>query len=153
MFHSSTSHTYHHNSSCSFKQAQNYPWVWGGKPCSFHCPLNIKAKLPAECNYFGFLIFSVAFQEFSHLTLFLPAMGGISPYMSVTWQQTVEIGLTRDLSQAKKKINKLSQGVHTRIHLDGMVTRPILKPRPSNSTTIANVRPYKLLLIKIDKKD
>ena len=27
------------------------------------------------------------------LTLFLPAMGGISPYMSVTWQQPVEIGL------------------------------------------------------------
>ena len=30
----------------------------------------------------------------SALTLFLPAMGGISPYMSVTWQQPVEIGLT-----------------------------------------------------------
>ena len=27
------------------------------------------------------------------LTLFLPAMGGISPYMSVTWQQQVGIGL------------------------------------------------------------
>ena len=29
----------------------------------------------------------------SILTLFLPALGGISPYMSVTWQQPVEIGL------------------------------------------------------------
>ena len=28
------------------------------------------------------------------LTLFIPAMGGISPYMRVTWQQPVGIGLT-----------------------------------------------------------
>ena len=32
-----------------------------------------------------------AIQE--HLTLFLPAMGEISPYMSVTWPSPVEIGL------------------------------------------------------------
>ena len=29
------------------------------------------------------------------LTLFLPAMGRISPYISVTWQQPVGIGLTQ----------------------------------------------------------
>jgi hypothetical protein len=32
-------------------------------------------------------------EKVSHFTLFLPVMGGISPYMSVTWQQAIGIGL------------------------------------------------------------
>ena len=38
-----------------------------------------------------------------HLTLFLPAMGGISPYMSSTWPSAVGIGLSQLSKLFQKK--------------------------------------------------
>ena len=46
------------------------------------------------------------------LTLFLPALDGISPYMSITWQQPVGIGLTLiGMSSESKKIFHLQKSL------------------------------------------
>jgi hypothetical protein len=39
LFHSSTSHTYHHNSSWTIRQARNYLWVLNQMPCLFQISL------------------------------------------------------------------------------------------------------------------
>ena len=64
-------------------------WFWVWKVIYVHCT---KVNLSKE-NYL------------SHsLTLFLPAKGGISPYMSVMWPSPVGIGLKKEVASVEHRL-------------------------------------------------